>query len=492
MTTADEVQIWLHALKLHDNAQYNDAVNEFKKLNQSARIQFNIACCYLAAEDVNNAIQKFNVALSYDSHFALPSFIIAQLYYANNQFDLAIQQYEESHKNLRGNKCIDYRKLGLNYILHASEILLNQALLCRHLGNKKEIEYILMKALKLSLDDRKLEEIKYFVEKVKNGGKADIYRFPFKQLFQPDRRNAKNFNKKDFLGEAKVISTANDEEIYACFSGLKVPDKPLPVPTNHTTNQSFTFYVHQATTPMVNTNHLTKSNLTHHINQTKPPKPPMPPNSPALRNKIVKGNGDIRLSNDNNISRPERPPLPVTKPVSNKIMIENWKADLDKIRQKAIVSHKNANSHTTGRLKSEHINAQNTTFEGRNTMPQPLKPRKPLPIFDSKEHQANSNQTNMVKPKINFKPTWPPNNNLESTSQIIPPKPLKPTQPTIKPRPQNIGPLVKPKSKPSTQPIKPEKPPKPKPLLQQNSSEQIRVVNKLKPIKSLPSLTLSS
>jgi len=173
-------------------------------------------------------------------------------------------------------------------------------------------------------------------------------------------------------------------------------------------------------------------------------------------------------------------------------MIENWKADLDKIRQKAIVSHKNANSHTTGRLKSEHINAQNTTFEGRNTMPQPLKPRKPLPIFDSKEHQANSNQTNMVKPKINFKPTWPPNNNLESTSQIIPPKPLKPTQPTIKPRPQNIGPLVKPKSKPSTQPIKPEKPPKPKPLLQQNSSEQIRVVNKLKPIKSLPSLTLSS
>lgn len=57
MTTADEVKIWLHALKLHDNTQYNEAVNEFKKLHQSARIQFNIACCYLAADDVNNAMQ---------------------------------------------------------------------------------------------------------------------------------------------------------------------------------------------------------------------------------------------------------------------------------------------------------------------------------------------------------------------------------------------------------------------------------------------------
>ena len=44
---------------------------------------------------------------------------------------------------------------------------------------------------------------------------------PQSELFRPSKASVANIKKKDYLGEAKVISTDSEEDCYACFSGIK-------------------------------------------------------------------------------------------------------------------------------------------------------------------------------------------------------------------------------------------------------------------------------
>lgn len=57
MTSAEDVNHWLEAFQSFDHSQYDDAIVKFQSLNPTAKIMFNIGCCFLSSEDYTRALQ---------------------------------------------------------------------------------------------------------------------------------------------------------------------------------------------------------------------------------------------------------------------------------------------------------------------------------------------------------------------------------------------------------------------------------------------------
>ena len=57
MTSAEDVNHWLEAIQSFDHSQYDDAILKFQSLNPTAKVMFNIGCCFLSSEDYARALQ---------------------------------------------------------------------------------------------------------------------------------------------------------------------------------------------------------------------------------------------------------------------------------------------------------------------------------------------------------------------------------------------------------------------------------------------------
>lgn len=57
MTSADDVTNWIEAIECFDSGQYDSAIIQFQSLTPTARIMFNIGCCFLCSQDNIRALQ---------------------------------------------------------------------------------------------------------------------------------------------------------------------------------------------------------------------------------------------------------------------------------------------------------------------------------------------------------------------------------------------------------------------------------------------------
>ena len=57
MTSADDVTNWVEAIEYFESGQFENAIIQFQTLTPTARIMFNIGCCFLCSEDLNRALQ---------------------------------------------------------------------------------------------------------------------------------------------------------------------------------------------------------------------------------------------------------------------------------------------------------------------------------------------------------------------------------------------------------------------------------------------------
>ena len=57
MTSADDVANWMEAIECFDSGQYENAIIQFQSLTPTARIMFNIGCCFLCSQDNTRALQ---------------------------------------------------------------------------------------------------------------------------------------------------------------------------------------------------------------------------------------------------------------------------------------------------------------------------------------------------------------------------------------------------------------------------------------------------
>jgi len=55
MSNANELQTWFDAVQLYDAGNIDEAIQMFAETNKTAKMLFNIGCCFLKKEELDSA-----------------------------------------------------------------------------------------------------------------------------------------------------------------------------------------------------------------------------------------------------------------------------------------------------------------------------------------------------------------------------------------------------------------------------------------------------
>ncbi|KAM4543677.1 neutrophil cytosol factor 2 isoform 1-T1 [Fundulus diaphanus] len=228
MSFVDTLRLWDEAVTCADREDWAEALSIFLSIQQpNSKICFDIGCIHLLNQDLDAAEKAFDCSIRKDEHLAVAFFQRGITFYKKKRYEESSADFQRAFKALRNNQLIDYKALGLRYILYACEVLHNIALAEAQLGNWEKAQQNLAKALdykteaKLSIIDKALQATlkqKHF----------KLVEFPLKTLFKPNKNYVAELEKKDYLGKAKVVASVVPQDEFSGFAPLQpqVEDGP--------------------------------------------------------------------------------------------------------------------------------------------------------------------------------------------------------------------------------------------------------------------------
>lgn len=229
MSFLDTLRQWDEAVTCVDKKNLPEALRIFLAIEEpNSKIYFNIGCLHILNKDFDAAEKAFDGSIRKDEHLAVAFFQRGITFYKRERFEESLGDFTNAYKTLRGNQLIDYKALGLRHKLFACEVLHNMALVEAHLGNWKNAQENLMKAMdyktesKLNLIDKALQSI--LKQKL-----FKLVEFPSIDLFRPKKTYVAELEKKDYLGKAKVVASVIPQDKFSGFAPLQpqVQDGPL-------------------------------------------------------------------------------------------------------------------------------------------------------------------------------------------------------------------------------------------------------------------------
>ncbi|XP_072306665.1 neutrophil cytosol factor 2 [Eucyclogobius newberryi] len=226
MPFVDTLRQWDEAVTLADKKNLPEALRTFLAIEEpNSKIYFNIGCLHILNRDFDAAEKAFDSSIRKDEHLAVAFFQRGNTFYKKESFEECLGDFTNAHKALRGNQMIDYKALGLRYKLHACEVLHNMALAEAHLGNWKNAQQNLMKALDYKTESKLIDKAYQSILKQKL---FKLVEFPSSELFRPNKHYVAELEKKDYLGKAKVVSSVIPQDMFSGFAPLQPQVKDGP------------------------------------------------------------------------------------------------------------------------------------------------------------------------------------------------------------------------------------------------------------------------
>ncbi|XP_060464077.2 NADPH oxidase activator 1 isoform X4 [Panthera onca] len=173
----------------------------------SARMCFNVGCVHLLAGDPEAALRAFDQAVTKDTCMAVGFFQRGVASFQLERFQEALCDFRLALAQLRDNTAIDYTQLGLRFKLHAWEVLFNLGAAQCRLGLWAEATRSLEEALSKGSEGARdhlctaLDQVQRQVHLLPRQG-------PRGEVFRPHRWHLELLEPVDFLGKAKVVSSA--------------------------------------------------------------------------------------------------------------------------------------------------------------------------------------------------------------------------------------------------------------------------------------------
>ncbi|XP_008299258.1 neutrophil cytosol factor 2 [Stegastes partitus] len=228
MSFLDTLRQWDEAITCADREDLSEALRIFLSIQEkNSKICFDIGCLHLLNQDFDAAEKAFDCSIQKDEHLAIAFFQRGITFYRKQRYEESLADFQRAFKALRGNHLIDYKALGLRYILYACEVLHNMALVEAQLGNWDKAQEHLAKAL-----DYKTEAKLNIIDKaLQSTLKQKLFKpvqFPTKVLFKPNKNYVAELEKKDYLGKAKVVASVVPQDAFSGFAPLQpqVEDGP--------------------------------------------------------------------------------------------------------------------------------------------------------------------------------------------------------------------------------------------------------------------------
>ncbi|CAB3993414.1 neutrophil cytosol factor 2 isoform X1, partial [Paramuricea clavata] len=144
----------------------------------------------------------FQEVIKKDEHLAVGHFMLGVVNLMCARHSDALVNFNETLKNLREKKCIDYRQLGLRYKLYKCEVLLNRAVCLSSLGYLDNAVGNLLSALQCKVEPRH-SIIDISLNNVQSGQGIEF--LVMDAIFQPPKSKTANMEKRDYLGKSQVV-----------------------------------------------------------------------------------------------------------------------------------------------------------------------------------------------------------------------------------------------------------------------------------------------
>ncbi|XP_048368019.1 NADPH oxidase activator 1 isoform X2 [Sphaerodactylus townsendi] len=221
MAYRDLVTNWHKGILALEEGNWASALKIFQSIETpSSKTEFNIGRIHLLRGDLAEALEAFDQAISKDNCLAVG-------YYQRGYVCLRLERYEEALDNcrlalahLRNNSFIDYKQLGLKFVLYAWEVLYNTAAVYCQLGKWQDAERTLEEVCAW-IPRNQTVHLSAALEQVQDRLFLQPRSLPEGEFFRPRKEDVEELEAKDFLGRPKVISSAFEEDNASCLQGLQ-------------------------------------------------------------------------------------------------------------------------------------------------------------------------------------------------------------------------------------------------------------------------------
>uniref|UniRef100_A0A8C7EP32 NADPH oxidase activator 1 n=2 Tax=Neovison vison TaxID=452646 RepID=A0A8C7EP32_NEOVI len=172
-----------------------------------ARMCFNVGCVHLLAGDPEAALRALDQAVTKDAYMAVGFFQRGVANFQLERFQEALTDFQLALAQLRGNTVIDYTQLGLRFKLKAWEVLFNVGAAQCRLGLWAEATRSLEEALSKGPEGAG-DDLHTALGQLQKQVLLQPRQVPRGEVFRPHRRHLEHLEPVDFLGKAKVVSSA--------------------------------------------------------------------------------------------------------------------------------------------------------------------------------------------------------------------------------------------------------------------------------------------
>ncbi|NWY51651.1 NOXA1 oxidase, partial [Chionis minor] len=164
--------------------------------------------------------QAFDKTVAKDKSLAVGFFQRGFVHLQLEMYEEALSDYHLAFSHLRQNPFIDYKQLGLRYILYAWEVLYSTAAAQCRLQQWQEARVTLDKAVVWRPEGR-TAILDLALQRVQDHVFLEPIQVPPGEFFRPRKKEVEQLDSKDFLGKPKVISSIIPNDEYIGFEPLR-------------------------------------------------------------------------------------------------------------------------------------------------------------------------------------------------------------------------------------------------------------------------------
>ncbi|KAF9026968.1 hypothetical protein BGZ52_005195 [Haplosporangium bisporale] len=224
-----ELDQWNEGVIAFDQGLYEDALEIFEPIADSAKIHFNIGVVLATLGDFEGASAAYTQATKLDQYLAIAYFQNGVANVALEDYAQALTCFHDAYLYLRGNMVIDYTQLGLDFKLYSCQVLFNRALCYIELGEMD----LAMTDLWRATREKQTKAHDILDQALRDKGQdCTVFTVPQGVLYRPPESKVKNSKKKDYLGNSKVIAAIDASDSFAGFQGKSAWQVQMSGPTN--------------------------------------------------------------------------------------------------------------------------------------------------------------------------------------------------------------------------------------------------------------------
>ncbi|KAG0330862.1 hypothetical protein BG000_011400 [Podila horticola] len=223
-----ELDQWNEGVIAFDQGLYEDALEIFEPIADSAKIHFNIGVVLTTLGDFEGASAAYAQATKLDQYLAIAYFQNGVANVALEDYAKALTCFHDAYLYLRGNMVIDYTQLGLDFKLYSCQVLFNRALCYIELGEMD----LGMTDLWRATREKQTKAHDMLDQALRDKGQdCTVFTVPQGVLYRPAESKVKNSKKKDYLGNSKVIAAIDASDSFAGFQGKSAWQVQMSGPT---------------------------------------------------------------------------------------------------------------------------------------------------------------------------------------------------------------------------------------------------------------------